>query len=86
MTFLLTNDLNRPVQNYSGLIAALRSSGAVQIALSTWLLSTSENAAQTRDRYQRHTDGNDSVFVCAVGNWAYGGIMNTSAAVHLLPL
>lgn len=85
-TFLVSYDLNRPNGDnaYPNLINALKRDGAVKILYSEWLVRMDATGAQVRDRYLAHMDANDSIFVTAVSNWAYKGIMNADAADGLL--
>lgn len=84
-TYLMTYDLDKPGQNYTGLIAALTSAGAVRILLSTWVIQTTESHAQVRDRYRRYIDANDRLFVTDVHLWAGWNLMNVDAAKRILP-
>jgi hypothetical protein len=86
MTYLLTYDLDKPGQNYTNLINALTSAGAVRILLSTWLVPTTESSVQIRDRYLRYLDANDRLFVTQVHMWAYSNVMNDLAAKRILPV
>ena len=85
MTHLISYDLVGKDEDYPRLWAALRNDGAVKILYSEWLISTTENAAQLRDRYKQHIDGNDRLFVCAIDDWASFNIMNRDQALILLP-
>jgi hypothetical protein len=53
--------------------------------LSVWVLNSAESAAQVRDRYRRHLDANDRIFVGAIGAWAGFNLLNRDAAVRILP-
>ena len=83
--YLITYDLDRPGQNYHPVVTALQQAGGVRVLLSTWLIVSNEGAGQIRDRYRRHIDANDRLFVTDVNNWAYSNIMNPDAAKRLLP-
>jgi hypothetical protein len=85
LTYLITYDLDKPGQNYTNLITALTSAGGVRILLSTWLVQSAETNVQLSERYQRHIDANDRLFITAVSSWAYFNIMNQEAAKRILP-
>lgn len=83
--YLITYDLDQPGQNYPAIIKALEAAGGVRILFSTWLIDTTENNSQVLDRYERHLDANDRIFVTAVTGWGYRNIMNEAAAKKILP-
>lgn len=83
--YLVTYDLDKPGQAYSPLISALEKAGAVRILFSAWLLSSTETGAQVRERYNKHLDSSDRIFVTTVSGWAFRNIMNQDAAKRLLP-
>lgn len=65
-------DLRKAGQDYTGLTEELKRSPAWWHYLqSTWLISTSESAAQLWDRMATHVDSNDSVLIIRVtAEWA----------------
>ena len=61
-------DLDKPGQNYDGLIAELKKSPKWWHYLkSTWLVLTDESADQLWNRLGRHLDRTDNVLVIQVG-------------------
>lgn len=62
-------DLNRPGQNYAGLIDAIKklSSNWWHCLDSTWLVRTSLTTEQVRDKLSPHMDKNDELLVMACG-------------------
>lgn len=69
-TLLVGYDLNRPGQNYDGLIQALKRTGWWHHLDSTWLLRTEETPIELRDRLMRHIDAGDELLVIEVTNQA----------------
>lgn len=66
-TLLVGYDLNRPGQNYAGLIDALKAVPLWWHHLdSTWLLRTEETATELRDRLRLHVDAGDELLVIDV--------------------
>jgi hypothetical protein len=66
-TLLVGYDLNRPGQNYGGLVAALKSAQLWWHYLdSTWLLRTDETAAELRNRLTVLIDPGDELLVVDV--------------------
>lgn len=74
-TYLVGYDLNRPEQNYTDLIAALRNYPNWWHHLdSTWIIKTSDSAATIRDSLSRFIDANDELLVVALtGESAWRG-------------
>jgi len=65
-TLLVGYDLNRPGQNYEGLIGALKAKPWWHHLDSTWLIRTEETPVQLRDRLARHIDSGDELLVIDV--------------------
>jgi hypothetical protein len=66
-TILVGYDLNRPGQNYPGLVEALKATPLWWHYLdSTWLLRAEESAAQVRDRLKQCVDAGDELLVVDV--------------------
>lgn len=66
-TLLVGYDLNRPGQNYTGLIEALKAVPLWWHHLdSTWLLRTEETSVELRDRLSVHIDASDELLVIDV--------------------
>ena len=84
-TYLISYDIVRSPSEYPELWAQFDSDGAVKILLSEYLISTNESAGDLANRYLRHLDDNDRLFVCTANNWAYRMIKNETAAKRLLP-
>lgn len=66
-TILVGYDLNKPVQNYDGLIDKLKGYGAWWHHLdSTWLLKTSKEPTEVRNDLQALIDEDDELLVIDV--------------------
>jgi len=75
-TLLVGYDLNKPSQNYEGLIDALKSYGTWWHHLdSTWLVRTTKTPSQLRDELKELIDANDELLVMNVSGdvWATAG-------------
>lgn len=72
-TFVIGYDLNRPLQDYSDLITAIKAYGTWWHHLdSTWIIVTDQTAKQVRDELVRHIDENDELLVvqsAGIGAW-----------------
>jgi hypothetical protein len=63
-TVIVGYDLNRPGQNYDGLIEKLTSFSTWWHHLdSTWLIKTAKTAVQVRDELKPHIDQSDELLV-----------------------
>jgi hypothetical protein len=61
-------DLNKPGQDYSDLIDAIKAYKTWWHHLdSTWIIETNQTAVQVRDNLQRYLDKNDELLVATVG-------------------
>jgi hypothetical protein len=78
---LITYDLRRPGQDYSGLHSAIRTLGAWWHCVeSVWVVKTPLGSAQVLDRLRSHIDANDSLVVTALGgDWATIGLTDDCA-------
>jgi len=66
-TLLVGYDLNRPGQNYSGLVEELKAVPLWWHYLdSTWLVRTEEAPVELRDRLSAHVDPGDELLVIDV--------------------
>jgi hypothetical protein len=75
-TLLIGYDLNRPAQNYAGLIEAIKSHGTWWHHLdSTWLVRTTKTPSQLRDELKLLIDANDELLVMNVSGdlWSTWG-------------
>jgi hypothetical protein len=75
-TLLVGYDLNKPGQDYTGLIEALRAHGTWWHHLdSTWLVMTAKTATQLRDELSELIDASDELLVINVSGdlWATAG-------------
>lgn len=76
-TLLVGYDLNKPTQNYAGLIEALKSHSTWWHHLdSTWLVKTAKTPSQLRDELMELIDANDELLVMNVTGdlWASAGL------------
>ncbi|HEY8722252.1 MAG TPA: hypothetical protein VIL92_00160 [Gaiellaceae bacterium] len=76
-TLLVGYDLNKPAQNYAGLIEALKSHGTWWHHLdSTWFIRTTRTPSQLRDELMELIDANDELLVMNVSGdvWATSGL------------
>lgn len=78
---LITYDLNKPGQNYSGLYDEIKSLGSAwwHHLDSTWLVRTSLSANDAADRIKKRIDDSDSLLVLNVTNDAYSGWLSQDA-------
>jgi len=77
--YCVSYDLNKAGQNYAKLYEELRRSPSWWHHLdSTWLIRTTENAAQLTERIRRHLDSNDTLLVIRVTR-DYGGWLKQEA-------
>jgi len=70
-------DLNKAGKDYEGLISEIKkiANGYWHHLDSTWLVNTTLNARQIRDRLKLYLDGDDELLVIAVANnWATFGV------------
>ena len=74
-TYLIGYDLNAPGQDYAELIKTIKSFKAWCHCLdSTWIVRSSLDAAQVRDKLLKQLDSNDELIVVdLVGNGAWYG-------------
>lgn len=73
---MVTYDLRKPGQDYTGLFDAIETLGPSWHCLqSVWLVNTPLASAQVRDALRGHLHANDSLLVAALsGNWATVGL------------
>jgi hypothetical protein len=62
-TYWVSYDLDKPGQDYTDLLNAIRTIGGVRILFSDWLIKGSFTAVQLRDHLTQFLDGNDRIFV-----------------------
>jgi CRISPR-associated endonuclease Cas2 len=67
---LVSYDLDKPEQNYAGLIARLKELGAQRILYSEWFLVNQATPSAIRDDLLRFIDDNDRILVCELKNSA----------------
>ena len=73
MVYLVSYDLRKPNQNYEGLFEELKRSPAWWHYLdSTWLISTSESAAQIYHRLAIYINPPDNILIIQVTKDYYG--------------
>lgn len=66
-TYMIGYDLNKPLQNYEGLISAIKTYGTWWHHLdSTWLIVTDDTATQVRNKLKPYLDANDELLVATV--------------------
>ena len=66
-TYMVGYDLNKPVQNYTELIDAIKSYGTWWHHLdSTWIIKTDQTPVEVRDNLAQHIDSNDELLVAAI--------------------
>lgn len=69
-TLLVGYDLNKPGQDYKGLIQALKSTSWWHHLDSTWLVRSEESPVALRDRLKKHLDSDDKLLVIDVTSQA----------------
>ncbi|HEF4758047.1 TPA: hypothetical protein SAN82_000431 [Pseudomonas putida] len=81
-TFLIGYDLNRPVQNYSNLIEAIKKIGAWWHHLdSTWIVKSESSTSAIRDYLRPHIDANDELLVVKLsGSGAWSGFDSSGSS------
>jgi hypothetical protein len=62
-TYWVSYDLDKPGQDYTDLIKAIRTIGGVRILFSDWLIKGSFTAVQLRDHLAQFLDANDRILV-----------------------
>lgn len=66
--YMVGYDLNKPAQDYDGLIGAIKEYGTWWHHLdSTWIIETNETASAVRDKLGKYLDSNDELLVAAIG-------------------
>jgi hypothetical protein len=84
-TYLIGYDLNRPVQNYPDLIAAIKELGSWWHHLdSTWIVKSDEASEAILGRLKPHIDANDELLVIRVMRDAYWTGFNEQGSKWLL--
>jgi hypothetical protein len=68
--YLISYDLDKPEQNYSGLLGRLRELKAQRFLYSEWFLINAANSEQIRDDLLRFIDNNDRILVVEIKNHA----------------
>lgn len=72
--FIVSYDLNQVGQNYTGLIARIKTYPAHwHMQKSAWVLVTSHTAAQIRDHLVAALDSNDTLIVASISSAAWHG-------------
>ena len=70
-SYMVGYDLNRPVQNYSELIEALKGYDKWWHYLdSTWIIKTDYTAEEIRNNLKQHIDSNDELLVAKLSGEA----------------
>jgi hypothetical protein len=74
-TYMIGYDLNKPGQNYTELIDAIKTLGTWWHCLdSTWLVKSNSTAIQIRDALSAHIDSSDELLVAQIsGDAAWVG-------------
>lgn len=71
--YSVSYDLNKPGQDYSGLLNELRASpGYLHFLKSGWLIGTKESPNQVWDRLAKHIDKGDKLLIIQVVNYKWG--------------
>src|SRR5665213_1103208 len=73
--YLIRYDLDKPGQNYSGLITKLQGAGAIRVLKSQWALKTSLVPTQIRDALRPLIDSNDRLLIIEIADWASFNIL-----------
>jgi len=66
MVYIVSYDLNRPGQDYSGLHRELNTFAWAKLGGSAYAVETELSAQQLRERLQPHVDANDRLYVLSV--------------------
>lgn len=71
--YSVSYDLNKPGQDYSGLLTELRASpGYLYFLKSGWLIGTNESPNQVWDRLAKHIDKGDKLLIIQSVNYKWG--------------
>ena len=80
--YLISYDLDKPEQNYAGLLARLRELGAQRFLYSEWFLVQNASSTDIRDDLRTYIDNNDRILVVEVKNHAaWNNLMISNDAV-----
>ena len=81
--YLITYDLNKQGQNYTNLIAAIKTfSRWAHVQDSVWYIKSPMEAASVRDFLSQHIDSNDSLFVAKMSSAAWKGLSD-NVSLHI---
>lgn len=85
-TFLITYDLNRPGQDYTNLIEAIKLLGFTWAhpELSVWMVRSNSSARAIRDALLPYLDRNDKLLVCEIGKDAAWSNLDQAVSNWLL--
>jgi hypothetical protein len=64
--YCISYDLNRPGQDYSDLIKAIKSYEFVEVMKSGWFVKSTNSAQQIYDHLRRYIDDNDFLFISEI--------------------
>lgn len=83
--YIITYDLYKPQQDYTGLINCLKLYSAYKATESCWLLASSLTAKEIRDNLRQYLDPNDRILVAALtGESAWQNLIASSSEVRTL--
>lgn len=85
MAKIITYDLCKPGQDYSGLIARIKQyPNACKLTESCWLISSTLPCETVRDDLRRYLDDNDCIFVANLyGGAAWRNMISSHEAIKL---
>ena len=71
MLYIVSYDLRKPGQDYSGLTEELERLGGKKVLLSQWAMRrTNTSAKALREHFQKFIDDNDRLLVTQVDDWS----------------
>jgi hypothetical protein len=83
--YLISYDLDKPGQDYTDLINAIKKLGDYKVLFSEWIVKTNYSAEQIHDYLRKFMDGNDRLLVVGLsGEAAWTNVMISNQAVEQL--
>ncbi len=82
---IVTYDLNKPGQDYEGLLKAIRAYPHAKVSDSCWIVGTSRPAGDLYDELRGHMDKSDTLFVGTLAQGSkWGGCPDHDKILPLL--
>ena len=82
-SYLISYDLDKPGQDYTDLIDAIKKLGDHKVLFSEWLVKCNYSASQIHDYLRKFMDGNDRLLVVGLsGEAAWTNVMVSNQTVE----